>query len=179
MALAPGGDLLVSLPGKGAIARLSADRNGDGSADEVTILAQGLDAPHGLLLEENELYVAEKTRITRFHFNGAALASQASLIEGLPAENAARTLKRGADGRIYVSIAAGCNACAPSNELSGTMAVVGDDGQLAIFARGLRQAEGFDWLPTTQMLYALDVGRDGLGEVIPPDELNLLLPGEH
>jgi glucose/arabinose dehydrogenase len=103
------------------------------------------------------------------------------LIEGLPAptENAARILKRGADGRLYVSIAAGCNACAPSDELSGTIAVLGDNGKLAVLARGLRQAEGFDWLPATQTLYALDIGREGLGDVIPPDELDLILPGEH
>ena len=42
----------------------------------------------------------------------------------------------------------------------------GSGGEM--FARGLRNAVGFDWRPGTQELYATDNGRDLLGDDYPP-----------
>ncbi|MCX8024611.1 MAG: hypothetical protein N3A60_05370, partial [Thermanaerothrix sp.] len=47
MAFGPDGWLYVSLMNSGQIARLP-DRNGDGRADAIEIVASGLNLPHGL-----------------------------------------------------------------------------------------------------------------------------------
>ena len=48
-----------------------------------------------------------------------------------------------------------------------------------IYATGLRNANGFDWDPTTGRLWAGDNGQDGLGPDFPPDEINLVESGKH
>jgi glucose/arabinose dehydrogenase len=181
MQLTPGGGIIVSLPRSGTVARLASDQDGDGKADATTVLARGLRFPHGLLLENDKLYVAEEHRITLFDFDGAALSNPRRIAEGLPVggDYTSRTLKRGPDGSLYLSVGASCNVCHEASELSATILRLGEDGQLGIFARGLRNTVGFDWQLATGMLYGLDNGRDGLGDVIPPDELNLILDGQH
>ena len=48
------------------------------------------------------------------------------------------------------------------------------------YARGIRNSVGFDWDPTTKELWFTDNGRDGLGDNLPPDELNHApKPGMH
>jgi glucose/arabinose dehydrogenase len=46
-----------------------------------------------------------------------------------------------------------------------------------VFASGLRNTIGFDWHPTTGELWGSDHGSDGLGDNLPPDELNRLTAG--
>jgi glucose/arabinose dehydrogenase len=181
MQLAPNGDMLVSMPASGAIARLAADRNGDGKADEIAVLAEGLRSPHGLLLDNDQLYVAEEHQINRFRYDGVALADPQTIAGDLPVggELSQRNLRRGPDGKIYVSVSASCNACEEKHPLAASFSVLESDGKLIVVARGLRSAMGFDWRPSDGMLYALDLGRTSLGDVIPPDELNLILEGEH
>lgn len=181
MQITSGGDILVSLSKAGSIARVAADGDGDGRADAVTILAEGLQFPHGLLLENDVLYVAEEHQVTRYRVDGAAFANPQKVAEGLPAggDYASRTLKRGPDGKLHLSIGSSCNVCQESSELSAALLTIGEDGQLSILARGLRNTVGFDWQPVTGMLYSLDNGRDGLGDEIPPDELNLIISGQH
>ena len=43
-----------------------ADRDGDHRADQVHVLASGLDLPSGLAFRDGTLYVAEVSRILRF-----------------------------------------------------------------------------------------------------------------
>ena len=68
MAVGPDGQVYVSLYRGNEIARLP-DRNGDGLADGIEIVASGLNGPHGLEWHEGWLYVAEVGQgepITRF-----------------------------------------------------------------------------------------------------------------
>jgi mono/diheme cytochrome c family protein len=51
----------------------------------------------------------------------------------------------------------------------------GSEGE--VYARGLRNAVGFDWRPDTGELYATDNGRDLLGDDFPPCELNRVVRG--
>ena len=45
------------------------------------------------------------------------------------------------------------------------------------YARGLRNSVGLAWHPVTGELWATDNGGDGLGEDVPPEELNILRAG--
>src|SRR5690242_13195080 len=42
------------------------DRNGDGKADRVAVIASGLDQPNGVAVHDGALYVATKSKLLRF-----------------------------------------------------------------------------------------------------------------
>jgi glucose/arabinose dehydrogenase len=47
------------------------------------------------------------------------------------------------------------------------------------FAKGLRNAIGFDLDPKTGVMWANDMGQDQLGDDFPPDEINRVEDGKH
>ena len=61
------GDLLVSITRHGKVLLLERDADGDGRADGVRTLLQGLDRPHGIDLADGWLYVAETGAVRRDH----------------------------------------------------------------------------------------------------------------
>jgi len=44
---------------------------------------------------------------------------------------------------------------------------------MEVFAEGARNSVGFDWHPVTHELWFTDNGRDGMGDDVPNDELNV------
>ena len=48
-----------------------------------------------------------------------------------------------------------------------------------IFASGLRNSVFFTWHPKTKKLWATDMGRDFLGDNLPPEEINIVEEGKH
>ena len=64
MTLSPSGVLFVGTRKNGKVYALT-DRNGDGKADKVHTLAQGLKQPNGVAFRKGSLYVAEINRILR------------------------------------------------------------------------------------------------------------------
>ncbi|MBN1195013.1 MAG: PQQ-dependent sugar dehydrogenase [Methanomicrobiaceae archaeon] len=47
-----------------------------------------------------------------------------------------------------------------------------DGSEREVFATGIRNTVGFDWLPLTGEFWFTENGRDWLGDALPPDELN-------
>ena len=43
----------------------------------------------------------------------------------------------------------------------------------------MHNAIGFDWDPATGRMWAGDTGQDGLGDGVPPEEINLIEAGKH
>ena len=90
-----------------------------------------------------------------------------------------RTIAAGPDGMLYISVGSTCNACNESNPESATMLRASPDGKTrAIFASGLRNTIGFDWHPTTGVLWGMDNGIDYLGDEAQPEELNKIEYGK-
>ena len=181
MQLTPKGDILVSTYREGGIVLLQADRDGDGKSDGMKRLVSGLDLPHGLWLEAGKLYIAEQTEVSVYDFDGATLINRRLLLSGMPGDggHASRTIKRGPDGWLYVSIGSSCNVCIEDHPWRAVMLRLKEGGTPEIFARGLRNTVSFDWQPGTDALYGVDNGRDMLGDDIPDDELNLMAQGRH
>ena len=179
MALSPNGTLFVGSRDAGKVYAVL-DRNNDNKADNVLVLAQGLDMPNGVAFRNGSLYVAEVSRVLRYDNIEATLENPPSPVvvnDKFPSDHAHgwKYIKFGPDGKLYVPVGIPCNICNKEgeDERYGTIMRMEPDGsRLEVFAKGIRNTVGFDWHPETGELWFTDNGRDWLGNDIPPDELN-------
>ena len=187
MALSPEGTLFAGSRGAGKLYAMT-DRNGDNKADDVLVIAEGLDMPNGVAFRNGSLYVAEISRVLRYDDIEARLENppDPAVVRGdFPADRSHgwKYIKFGPDGKLYVPVGMPCNVCnlEEEEERYGTMMRMEPDGsQPEIFARGIRNTVGFAWNPETGELWFTDNGRDWLGDDLPPDELNRApVPGMH
>ncbi len=187
MTLSPNGTLFVGSRGTGKVYAVP-DRNGDNKADDLIVLAEGLNMPNGVAFMNGSLYVAEVSRVIRYADIEARLENPPEPIvvnADFPSDRSHgwKYLKFGPDGKLYVPVGVPCNICnlEEEDERYGTIMRMEPDGsQLEIFARGIRNTVGFAWNPETGELWFTDNGRDWLGDDLPPDELNRAPePGMH
>ena len=177
MALAPNGDVLVSVPSAGKIVRLH--ENGSDPA-QLSDFATGLTNPHDMVFHaidgQTYLYVAESNRITRSVYrNGDTQRGDSEVVvDNLPDDSTPelrgryghqlKNIALGPDHKLYVSIASTCNACTEdttSDPVRGAIYQYGADGKDGrLFARGIRNAEGLDFIPGTNNLWMAVNGRD-------------------
>ncbi|AKB36957.1 L-sorbosone dehydrogenase [Methanosarcina siciliae C2J] len=177
MALSPNGTLFVGSRGAGKVYALP-NRDGDNKADEVIVLANGLEMPNGVALRNGSLYVAEISRVIRYDDIEARLENPPGPVvvnADFPSDRSHgwKYIKFGPDGKLYVPVGMPCNICEQEDERYGTIMRMEPDGsQLEVFASGIRNSVGFAWHPETEELWFTDNGRDWLGDDLPPDELN-------
>ncbi len=176
MALSPAGTLFVGSRRAGRVYAIR-DLDRDGKADEVAVIAEGMNSPNGVAFRNGSLYVAEVNRILRYENIESRLGNpQAPVIvnDKLPRDlhHGWKFIRFGPDGRLYVPVGAPCNICEPGEPYASILrfSVAGDTWE--VFARGVRNSVGFDWDPKTKELWFTDNGRDRLGDDLPPDELN-------
>jgi glucose/arabinose dehydrogenase len=90
-----------------------------------------------------------------------------------------RTIGFGPDGKLYLSIGSSCNVCDERDERRAAIMQYNADGSGGrVYAQGLRNAVGFVWRPGSDELWATNNGRDGLGDDIPPETINLVRDGD-
>ncbi len=153
------------------------DRDKDRVADEVIEAITGLKVPNGLAFLGGFLYVAEQTQISMYaapEFDIHTQFKVATIHQGLPDEflHGWRSLAVGPDNKIYVAVGSPCNIC-DVNDPAGTILRMNPDGSGAeVYARGVRNSVGMDFHPKTGELFFTDNGADGMGDDVPPDELN-------
>jgi glucose/arabinose dehydrogenase len=155
------------------------DRDGDGKAETVSVLAQGLNTPNGVAFRDGALYVAEVSRILRYDRIEERIDSPPApaVVRGdLPTErhHGWKYLAFGPDGLLYAPVGAPCNVCdRPDDERFASILRMNPDGSnLEIMARGVRNSVGFAWHPQTRELWFTSNGRDWMGDDAPPDTLN-------
>lgn len=188
----PNGVLLVSTPSQGKIVALP-DADGDGIADGNITVAQNLDKPHGLAFrcpdpdtpERCELYIAETGSVSRYNYDQKTFkATLSKKIADLPPDGRhfSRTilfLKNEPD-RLLVSIGSSCNVCNEEDERRAKIMVVDvETGTMKPYATGLRNAVFMTHDPFFGQVYATEMGRDLIGDDIPPDEINLIEEGKN
>lgn len=200
LARAPNGDILVSQPALGKITLLRERPNAE---PERFDFATGLQNPQDMVFHQIGdtiwLYIAESNRVSRTAYQPGStqLGERQIVIDGLPDSSTPelngsyghelKNIALGPDDKLYLSVASVCNACledANSNPVRGAIYQYNADGTGGrLFARGLRNAEGLDFIPGTNNLWVavnnrdeipvpvnIDVdgdGTDDIGKVMP------------
>jgi glucose/arabinose dehydrogenase len=179
LAVADDGTVFVTLPGAGEVVALR-DEDGDGVADR-RWTAVKLPGVHGLAVRGTRLYLATERELHEAEIpaRGRTAVTRRRLFDLPPGgRHPDRTLATGPDGRLYVTIGSTCNCCLEDHPESATILQVDlATWERRVFARGLRNTLGVDWHPVTGEMWGLDGGAAGLGDDIPPEELNRLEDG--
>jgi glucose/arabinose dehydrogenase len=188
LALDPDGTLLVSLTSQGQVVALP-DANRDGAADAVVTVLAGLSKPHGLAFgpgEKARLYVAETERVAVYDYDPVRFtATNPQNIADLPPGGRHFTrsllfLPGARDRRLLIAVGSSCDACEEKDwRYAKILAVDPDGGDLETFASGLRNSVFMAVHPQSKHVWATEMGRDNLGDNLPPDEINIILEGRH
>jgi glucose/arabinose dehydrogenase len=189
MALGPDRVLYVAERGAGRIVRLpdrggQGDRWGDGVADGVEVVAEGLNAPSSIAFyQDGSLYVGETTRVLRLSApdERGVFQERAVIVDGLPSGgHNTRTVLFSPDGStLFISVGSSCNVCVEEDERRATIVRYNPDGSGgAVYARGLRNAVGITFRPGTAELWATNNGRDWLGDDQPPETVYSVREGD-
>ncbi len=164
------GQILVSEPSLGRISLIANDKR--------LTLIENLQRPHGLALVGNTLLVAETGQVLEYEYDDKKQeAFRLRSLLDLPSggNHWTRTLGVGPDGLLYISIGSSCNICLEEDWRRTKILRYDFASQnLEVYASGLRNAVFFDWHPVTKDLFATEMGRDWLGDDLPPDELNIV-----
>lgn len=189
LGFAPSGGLLVSLPDRGQIVKVQ-DRDGDGTAESRVVVADKLNHPHGFFVkcaseEECLLYVAETDQVSLFTYDVTAdKATDKRKLFGLPSggRHTTRTIiETTIDGqdKMLVSIGSSCDVCNETDWRRAAVLVANLDGSdVQLYAKGLRNSVFMVTHLVTGDVWATEMGRDWLGDNLPPDEINILRGGK-
>ena len=183
----PLGNLLVSIPSQGKVVALP-DRNNDGIADEIITVIEGLNRPHGLATrcgeESCEFYIAESDQVAMYAYDQQNFkATNKRKIVDLPdgGNHFTRTIlfmPPPQSGRMLISVGSSCNVCNEKDWRRAKILSVYPDGSgFQAFASGLRNAVFMAIRPETHEIFATEMGRDLLGDDLPPDEINIIKEG--
>ncbi len=178
------------------------DRNKDRVADEVKVFAPSVEfvLPNGVCFtKDGFLYVVEQNRVllfpaAEFFYEGPDVVAVPVVEQGklIPVEeesynHTARVCDIGPDNKLYISLGQPFNVPAPEkadlyNEwgIGGIIRIDRDGKNREVFARGIRNSVGQDFNPANGELWFDDNQVDGMGDDIPPGELNrITAAGQH
>lgn len=154
----------------------------DGKVQSVDDILTGLNNPHGVALDGQDsfkLYVAEEDKVFAVDlYTEGNMETLVELPEG--GRHFTRTVMVGPDDRLYVSIGSRCDVCEEEDERIGTVYVMDKDGSnFELYSEGLRNAMFMNTEPIFGDIWVTEMGRDHLGDDLPPDEVNVLRAGAH
>ncbi len=197
------GDIYIKLErlkdGKGII-RLS-DKNADGKIDDTTGFGDYVGT--GIAIKNGYLYASSNSNVYRYKFNGNVLdvANPETIVTGLVdrRQHNSKSITLDNNGNLYVNIGAPSNACqekdretgAPGQDPCPLLETTGGIWQFKAdkknqsyaegvrYATGIRNVVGLDWNTSTNTLFAMQHGRDGLQDYkLFPDSVAVELPSE-
>ncbi|HEX4378204.1 MAG TPA: sorbosone dehydrogenase family protein [Steroidobacteraceae bacterium] len=149
---------------------------------------QGLNAPIGMALIGNTLYVADTDAVlkfpyhdgdTRIHTHGVKLTD---LPGGTLNHHWTKSLIASPDGKkLYVGVGSNSNAAenglAAETERAAVWEIDVATGAHRVYASGLRNPVGLAWEPDSHALWVSVNERDELGDHLPPDYMTALREG--
>jgi len=178
------------------------DRNKDRVADEVKIFAPSVSfvLPNGVCFtKDGFLYIVEQNRVllfpaAEFFYEGPDVVAVPVVAQGelIPVEeesynHTARVCDIGPDNKLYISLGQPFNV--PPKEkrelyakwgIGGIIRIDRDGKNREVYASGIRNSVGQDFNPANGELWFDDNQVDGMGDDIPPGELNRITgPGQN
>jgi len=203
----PAGNILTSITSEGKVVALP-DKNNDGIADETVTVADGLNRPHGLAFRCVEspckLYIAESDEVASYDYDEKNLKiSNKKKIADLPdgGRHFTRTImftpleaaRARSDSlpltgfmpypdenKLLISVGSSCDVCDEKDQRRAKILSVNYDGaDLKTFASGLRNSVFMAIHPVAGKVWATEMGRDFLGDNLPPDEINIIEEGKY
>jgi glucose/arabinose dehydrogenase len=163
------------------------DADGDGTYEGRFIYADNLNAPYGLALVGNRLYVANQDALVRLDYvPGQTRANAAPVVVAkLPSvinHHWTKSLAADADGRyLYVGIGSNSNIGERGLAVEENRALVwqidASTGATRPFATGLRNPTALAFEPASRQLWAVVNERDELGPELVPDYLTSVREG--
>lgn len=170
------------------------DRDKDRVADEVKNFAPSLQKtiPNGpCFSRDGFLYIAEQNRVlvypaAEFFYESPDVAAFNVVPQGklIPPEeesynHTARVCDIGPDGKLYITLGQPFNVFPPEKMdlytewgIGGIIRLNTDGSGREVFAHGVRNSVGMDFNPANGDLWFTDNQVDGMGDNIPPGELN-------
>jgi glucose/arabinose dehydrogenase len=194
MAVAPSTNMLFVGTRKTTVWAVT-DRTSSGVASEVKPFAPSIkfNNPNGVCwTRDGFLMVVEHNRVlnfpaAEFFYEGPDVAVIETVPQGklIPVEHesfnhGARTCRIGKDGLLYVSLGQPFNVPSPDKlKEFGSLGIGGiirlnpfDGSKREVYARGIRNSVGIEFNPKNNELWFTDNQTDGMGDDIPPGELN-------
>src|SRR5690554_5673812 len=171
-------------------------------ADEVKPFAPSLsfNIPNGVCFTpDGFLYVVEHNRVlvfpaAEFFYEGPDVAADIVVPQGelVPVaeesfNHGARTCRIGPDNKLYITLGNPYNVPGrdklelyANNGMMGILRMDRDGKNREVFAQGVRNSVGTDFNPKDGVLWFTDNQVDGMGDDIPPGEINRATsPGQH
>lgn len=140
----------------------------------------GLNKPHGLAFSGNKLYVAETNQVKVYDYNPEIYkALNGRKIIDLPGGGRHFTRSLLIKGNeLYVAIGSSCDACSESDPRRAAIYVSGLNGEnFRAYATGLRNSVFMTLNPMNNEIWATNMGRDHLGDNLPPETVNVIKEG--
>jgi len=163
------------------------DADGDGQYELRTVFADNLNAPYGLALVENNLYVANQDSLVRFDYSDGQTEAVGppTKITDLPSEinhHWTKSLAASDDGRyLYVGIGSNSNITERGMMAEVDRAMVWEidaaTGAHRPYATGIRNPTALTIQPGTGTLWAVANERDEIGPNLVPDYLTSVKEG--
>ena len=163
------------------------DSDGDGAYEGRTVFAENLNAPYGLALVGNQLYVANQDALVRFDYRvGQTRAAGPPVkVTDLPSalnHHWTKALTASPDGRfLYVGIGSNSNITERGMTAEADRAMVwqidAQTGAHRPYATGLRNPTALTIQPGTGQLWAAVNERDEIGPNLVPDYITSVREG--
>lgn len=195
------GRMLISETKAGRVSILE-DKGKNGDFETKSTLIENLKSPHGLDFYADRgiiyLYIAETHQVARYPYDintGRLINTTGQNIATLPdgGRHFTRTIAFGPNFRktpiiegtreketlsgtkLYISVGSSCDVCLEESWKRAAILESDPIGSFtAEFAGGLRNAVFFTFHPITNEIWATEMGRDNLGDDLPPDEINIV-----
>jgi glucose/arabinose dehydrogenase len=173
----PNGDVLIAESNKGRI-QLLRDKDGDGTPEQKTVFLSDLDMPFGMLLLNNNFYVANQNAVMRFPYtkDATTITADGQKILDIPGggRHWTRNIVANKNGtKIYVSVGSASDhaedGIEKENRRTCILEINPDGSGERLYASGLRNPVGMDWAPGTSTLWTAVNERDELGDELVPD----------
>jgi glucose/arabinose dehydrogenase len=151
----------------------------NGEISNISDVFRDLDNPHGLVFDPEEqftLYYATEGAVYRTEtYTDAAPEKLVDLPTG--GRHFTRSLLFGPEDKLYVSIGSEFDADIEDEDRAVVYRMNKDGSEFESFATGLRNAVFMTRHPVSGKIWVTEMGRDNLGDNLPPDEINILEEG--